>query len=64
MASYQQGLRPNLDNTFLFAIIRAAESISLLTTNPFRHYRSAPAGAIHDLHQLYLYCKASEVLDS
>ena len=64
MASYQQGLRPNLDNTFLFAIIRAAESISLLTTNAFRHYRSAPTGAVHDLHQLYLYCEAAEVLDS
>lgn len=29
----------------------------------FRHYLSSPKGAVHELHQLYLYCEADEVLD-
>ena len=63
MAAYQQGHRPQLDNQFLFAIIRATESIGLLITHAFRHYHAAPTGAVHELHQLYLYCEASDVLD-
>jgi len=63
MQAYQQGLRPHLNTPFLFAIIRATESISLLMIHAFRHYRSSPTGAVHELHQLYLYCEADEVLD-
>ena len=63
MTAYQYGLRPNLDDTFLFAIIRTAELISLSVVHAFRHYLATPIGAIHDFHQLYLYCEASEVLN-
>lgn len=63
MTGYQYGLRPNLDDTFLFAIIRSAEFISLSVVHAFRHYLVTPINAIHDLHQLYLYCEASEVLN-
>jgi hypothetical protein len=63
MAAYQRGQRPQLDNQFLFAIIRATESIGLLITHAFRHYHAAPTGTVHELHQLYLYCEAGDVLD-
>lgn len=63
MTAYQYGLRPNLSDTFLFAIIRTAELISLSVVHTFRHYLVTPIGAIHDFHQLYLYCEASEVLN-
>jgi hypothetical protein len=63
MQAYQQGLRPRLNTPFLFAIIRATESISLLIIHAFRHYRTTPTGAVHELHQLYLYSEADEVLD-
>ena len=35
MQAYQQGLRPRLNTPFLFAIIRATESISLLMIHAF-----------------------------
>jgi len=63
MEAYQSGHRPDSDQQFLLSIIRAAESISLLMTNAFRHYRNTPTGVIHELHQLYLYCEAAKVLD-
>lgn len=63
MAAYQRGQRPQSDDLFLFAIIRAAEALSLLIIHAFRHYLSPPTGAVHELHQLYLYCEAADVLD-
>lgn len=63
MTAYQYGLRPNLDDTFLFAIIRSAELISLSVVHSFRHCLATPINAIHDLHQLHLYCEASKVLN-
>lgn len=64
MNAYQNGLRPSNNSVFLFAIIRASELMSLLIINAFRHYRSTPIGAAHELHQLYLYCEADNVLDT
>jgi len=62
MDAYQQGHRPSTDDNFLFAIIRCAELIGLSVIQAFRYYSVTPPGAIHDLHQLYLYCEAGQVL--
>ncbi len=62
MEAYRQGHRPAADDGFLFAIIRCAELISLSVIHAFRYYSVTPPGAIHDLHQLYLYCEAGQVL--
>lgn len=56
---YQQGERPNSNDTFLVAIIRASEMLGLLIVHAYRYYRSAPTNSLHDLHQLYIYCEAS-----
>lgn len=63
MSAYQQGHRPNTDDVFLFSIIRSAELLSLSVIHAFRHYLMAPTDAIHDLHQLYIYCEANQVLN-
>ncbi len=56
---YQQGERPNSNDAFLVAIIRASEMIGLLIVHAYRYYRSAPTNSLHELHQLYIYCEAS-----
>ncbi|MBE0438877.1 MAG: hypothetical protein IBX57_03770 [Gammaproteobacteria bacterium] len=56
---YQQGERPNSNDAFLVAIIRASEMLALLIVHAYRYYRSAPTHSLHELHQLYIYCEAS-----
>ncbi|MDF1587789.1 MAG: hypothetical protein P1P93_01310 [Gammaproteobacteria bacterium] len=56
---YQQGERPNSHDAFLVAIIRASEMLALLIVHAYRYYRSAPTNSLHELHQLYIYCEAS-----
>ncbi|MDT8370412.1 MAG: hypothetical protein RQ783_00270 [Gammaproteobacteria bacterium] len=57
---YHQGERPNSHDTFLVAIIRASEMLGLLIVHAYRYYRSAPTNSLHELHQLYIYCEASD----
>ncbi|NQY25906.1 MAG: hypothetical protein HRT92_01860 [Piscirickettsiaceae bacterium] len=61
---YQSGEHPNSNSRFLIAINRLAELISLLILHSYRYYRSPPSGSIQDLHQLYIYCEASNTLST
>jgi len=56
---YQQGNRPNSNDAFLVAIIRTSELFGLLIVHAYRYYRSAPTNCLNELHQLYIYCEAS-----
>lgn len=61
--AYHQGERPNSNNFFLLAINRTAENISLSILLAYSYYRTPHTGAINTLHQLYLYCEASNTLE-
>lgn len=60
---YQSGAEPSSNSYYLITIGRLAELTSLAILHSYRHYRSAPSGAMQDLHQLFLYCEASNTLD-
>lgn len=60
--AYHQGERPNSNDFFLIAINKTAENISLSILLAYSYYRSSPTTAINTLHQLYLYCEASNTL--
>lgn len=60
--AYQQGERPNSNDFFMIAINKTAENISLSILLAYSYYRTPPATAINTLHQLYLYCEASNTL--
>ena len=61
--AYQTGANPNSNDPFLIVISRVSELISLLVLHNYRYYRSPSVGTIHDLHQLYIYCEASNTLN-
>lgn len=62
--AYQQGLRPQSDTFFLNAINRLAETTSLSILHAYHYYLSPPSEAVACLHQLYIYCEASDTLQT
>ncbi len=59
---YNSGTKPNNNDFFLLSIIRSAELYGLLVVHCYRHYRSEPTSVLNELHQLYIYCEASDTL--
>jgi len=60
--AYQQGERPDSNDFFMMAINKTAENISLSILLAYSYYRTPAATTINTLHQLYLYCEASNTL--
>jgi hypothetical protein len=60
--AYHQGERPDSNDFFLIAINRTAENISLSILLAYSYYRTPATTTINTLHQLYLYCEASNTL--
>lgn len=58
---YTKGNKPISNKIFLFALSRAVEIIALHILHAYQYYHSAPQGAFHELHQLYLYAESHDV---
>lgn len=59
---YNSGTKPNKSDLFLLSIIRTSELYSLLIVHRYRHYKAEPISALNELHQLFIYCEASNTL--
>ncbi|MBL1320366.1 MAG: hypothetical protein COA63_004805 [Methylophaga sp.] len=62
--AFEQGSHPKSKEPFLLAINRVAEYSSLTILHSYCFLRRAQAAATNTLHQLYLCCEASKVLDT
>lgn len=62
--AYQQGHRPQSNTLFLNTINRLAETTSLSILHAYHYYLSPPPEAVACLHQLYIYCEASNTLQT
>ncbi len=61
---YLNGEKPDNSSLFLTAITRSTEQLVLHILHAYQYYRSPPTAALHELHQLYLYCEASDTLQT
>ena len=59
---YLNGDKPDSNPLLLTAINRSTEQLVLHVLHAYQYYRSPPTAALHELHQLYLYCEASDTL--
>lgn len=61
---FNKGDKPQTNKTYLFTINRATELLAIQVLYAYQYYHPAPSGALHELHQLYLYNEHNKTLHS